>query len=282
MPKRKWISIRLKQEIWHCRDWSYVFPFASALGHTAQATLKERAIHHNLCSMNSLPTKLEDIGGTMRVRLKADRTHVHSNLVSCIVFGQDRAVSIESQHGVVFGAAVLVDANWDHVVNFHGGAVDVIYLESRLRESVTVSGAMPVSKSALRILEDSGESWSLDTASALLDVLARPILSKDEGISEIQRRIVADPMIRLNETEASRMARLERTTMLRRFKRQTGMTFRAYKNWIALKHAARLVIGGEQIGSAGLDSGFADAAHFSRQFRSAFGLSPSEAKTCVI
>jgi AraC-like DNA-binding protein len=232
--------------------------------------------------MDSLPTQLEDIGGTMRVRLKADRTHLHSNAVPCIVFGRDRAVSVESQYGVVTGAAIQVDANWSHVVNFHGGAVDVIYLEAQLSDRVAELGARQVSKTTLRMLEDNGERWSSDSASALLDVLVRPNLSKDEGITEIQRRIAADPMTRLSEIEASRMVRLERTTMLRWFKRQTGMTFRAYKNWTALKHATRLVIGGEQIGSAALDSGFADAAHFSRQFRSTFGLTPSEAKTCVI
>jgi AraC-like DNA-binding protein len=232
--------------------------------------------------MDPLPKQLEDIGGTMRVRLKTDRTHVHSNLVPCVVFGRDCKVSVESRHGVVSGAAVLVDANWEHVVNFHGGAVDVIYLEPRLCGEEAVFGAILVPKPALRILEDRGESWSSDSASALLDVFGGPKPSSDAGISEIQMRILADPMIRLSETEASQMARLERTTMLRRFKRQTGMTFRAYKNWTALKHATRLVIGGEQIGNAGLDSGFADAGHFSRQFRATFGLSPTEAKTCVM
>jgi AraC-like DNA-binding protein len=232
--------------------------------------------------MGFLQAQLEDIGGTMRVRLKADTTHVHSNLVPCIVFGRDCKVSVESQHGVVSGAAILVDANWDHVVNFHGGAVDVIYLEPRLRGEETGFGAILVSKSALRILEDNGECWSSDSASALLDVFGGPKPTSDVGISEIQRRIAADPMIRLSETEASQMAKLERTTMLRRFKRQTGMTFRAYKNWTALKHATRLMVGGEQIGCAGLDAGFADAAHFSRQFRSTFGLSPTEARNSVI
>jgi AraC-like DNA-binding protein len=232
--------------------------------------------------MNPLPAQLEDIGGTMRVRLKADRTHIHSNAVPCVVFGCDRAVSVESRYGVVTGAAVLVDANWDHVVNFHGGAVDVIYLEAQLHNIEADLGARLVSKTTLRILEDNGQRWSSDSASALLDVLGRPKPSNHSGILEIQRRIVADPMIRLSETEASQMARLERTTMLRRFKHQTGMTFRAYKNWTALKHATRLVMGGEQIGCAGLDSGFADAAHFSRQFRSTFGLTPTAARDCLV
>ncbi len=224
----------------------------------------------------------EDVGGTMRVRLQADRTNVHSNLVPCIVFGRDRAVSIESASGVVSGDAVLVDANWQHVVNFHGGAVDVIYLEFVLNAHMTSQGATAITKNALRILENDAESWTDDCAAELLATLGKAKPHDDSPISEVQSRIIADPMIRLSETDASQLARLERTTMLRRFKRQTGMTFRAYKNWTALKHATRLMVGGEQIGCAGLDSGFADAAHFSRQFRSTFGLSPTEAINSVI
>jgi AraC-like DNA-binding protein len=225
---------------------------------------------------------LEEIAGTACVRLQAARTGVHANLVPCIVFGRDRPVSIESACETVSGDAVLVDANWAHSVNFHGGAADVIYLERWLTKARTSTGARSLPTSILHVLEVATDNWSVESATCLADMLGTDKKPIESGIAAILNRIKSDPMMRLSETDASRIALLERTTMLKRFKHQTGMTFRAYKNWTALKHATRLFADGCQIGSAGLDSGFADAGHFSRQFRSVFGLSPTEARECLI
>jgi AraC-like DNA-binding protein len=232
--------------------------------------------------MDQQSALFDDGAGTLRVRLKAQRTQVHANLVPCIIFGRDGPISIETLHGVVTGGALLVDANWDHIVNFHGHSADVIYLESISSMLQGSWQAKPVSNATLRVLEDYADDLSLDVAHALADTIggARPRL--DDAIVAIQHEIVADPMARFGEIQASRLVGLERTTMLRRFKQKTGMTFRAYKSWVALKYATRLLMNGEQIGHVGLDAGFADAAHFSRRFRTTFGLSPSEAKECVI
>jgi AraC-like DNA-binding protein len=226
-------------------------------------------------------TMLKEVAGTMHVRLSADRTEAHSNLVPCIIFGRGRAISIEAPTGVVTGDAILVDANWQHVVNFHGSTVDVIYLEKQASRAAGF-GARAVSRDVIGILEAEIEGWSTDGSSALFDVLGGVACVRDTAISKIEMRIVADPMTRLSEAEASRLVGLERTTMLRRFKHETGMTFRAYKRWAALKHASRLFLSGAQLGHSGLDSGFADAAHFSRQFRATFGLSPTQAIRSVV
>jgi AraC-like DNA-binding protein len=220
--------------------------------------------------------------GTMRVRLKAQRTHVHANLVPCIIFGRDGPISIETTGGFVSGEALMVNANWDHIVNFHGNAADVIYLEASAGVVQGSWQAKPVSDATLHVLEQYADDLSHDVSHALADTIggARPRL--DDAIVAIQHEIVADPMARFGELEASRLVGLERTTMLRRFKQQTEMTFRAYKSWVALKYATRLVMTGEQIGNAGLDAGFADAAHFSRQFRATFGLTPTQARECII
>ncbi len=222
---------------------------------------------------------LEEVGATAHVRVRAARTHVHSNLASCILFGRERSLSIETANGTFWGEAILVDANWAHVVDFHGGTAEVIYLAP---DQGRRHGARALPKAALRILEDQIDRWSVDSAADLVDCLGFTEPQSDPAISAIRCRIDIDPMLRLSEIEASRIARLERTTMLRRFKRQTGMTFRAYKNWTALKHAARLIGEGEPLGIAGLDAGFADAAHFSRQYRATFGLSPTEGRNCIV
>ncbi len=222
---------------------------------------------------------LEEVGATAHVRVRAARTHVHSNLAACILFGRERSLSIKAANGTFWGEAILVDANWAHAVDFHGGIAEVIYLAP---DQAGRHGARALPRAALRILEDHIDRWSVDGAAELVDCLGFIEPLNDPAISAIQGRIEIDPMVRLSEIEASLIARLERTTMLRRFKRQTGMTFRAYKNWTALKHAARLIGKGEALGVAGLDAGFADAAHFSRQYRATFGLSPTEGRNCVV
>jgi Helix-turn-helix domain len=57
----------------------------------------------------------------------------------------------------------------------------------------------------------------------------------------------------------------------------TGMTFRRFKQWSALQHAARQIAAGELVRTAAMDAGFADTAHLTRTFRASFGLTPSEA-----
>ena len=60
------------------------------------------------------------------------------------------------------------------------------------------------------------------------------------------------------------------------FREQTGTTFSAYRLWNRVVHAARLLAMTSDLTQAAHASGFSDSAHFSRTFRLAFGLRPSE------
>jgi AraC-like DNA-binding protein len=55
-----------------------------------------------------------------------------------------------------------------------------------------------------------------------------------------------------------------------------GMPFRRYVLWRRLRRAVLAVRGGDDLTTAAATAGFADSAHFSRVFRSMFGLAPSE------
>ena len=97
------------------------------------------------------------------------------------------------------------------------------------------------------------------------------------GIAEVVRAIYADPMQRMSQAELARRLRMERTRALRCFKTATGQTFRDFKRWSALQHAAQMMAQGALIRTAAMDAGFADTAHLSRVFRLGFGLTPSAA-----
>lgn len=61
------------------------------------------------------------------------------------------------------------------------------------------------------------------------------------------------------------------------FSDQIGVPIRSYARWMRLVTAVEHLARGRSITEAAHDAGFADAAHFTRTFRSMFGLSPSEA-----
>src|SRR4051794_19118114 len=96
-------------------------------------------------------------------------------------------------------------------------------------------------------------------------------------VAEIVRAMQADPMRRVSQDELVRCLDMERTRALRCFKAATGLTFRRFKLWSALQHAALRMAERELVRTAAMDSGFADTAHLSRVFSSMFGLSPSVA-----
>ena len=89
--------------------------------------------------------------------------------------------------------------------------------------------------------------------------------------------LTAEPMSRMTQRELADRLQVERTRALRMFKAATGQTFRRFKQWSGLQHAARKIASGELVRTAAMDAGFADTAHLTRTFRTSFGLTPSEA-----
>jgi AraC-like DNA-binding protein len=89
--------------------------------------------------------------------------------------------------------------------------------------------------------------------------------------------LTAEPMARMSQDELANRLGLERTKALRLFKESTGTTFRQFKRWTGLQHAARLIVAGALVRTAAMDAGFADTAHLTRTFKQCFGLTPSQA-----
>jgi AraC-like DNA-binding protein len=59
------------------------------------------------------------------------------------------------------------------------------------------------------------------------------------------------------------------------FSAEVGVPFRRYRGWHRLRTAIREVVGGSNYTAAAHSAGFADQAHFTRDFRRTFGAPPS-------
>lgn len=70
-------------------------------------------------------------------------------------------------------------------------------------------------------------------------------------------------------------ARLSPSRLQHRFRNHTGLAVRPYLRWRRLLTAMDGIGQGLALTTAAYDSGFSDAAHFSRTFRRHFGISPS-------
>jgi AraC-like DNA-binding protein len=119
----------------------------------------------------------------------------------------------------------------------------------------------------------------VDAARALLDALA----ATGPARREPDRRVAAmctyiqehvrDPQVTLAQVAAAAYLSPERARHL--FRAETGLGIRPYVLWTRLNTAVHGLPEADQLTAVAHESGFADAAHFTRTFRSMYGIAPS-------
>jgi AraC-like DNA-binding protein len=204
-----------------------------------------------------------------------DGVAAHCNPVVCVISGIRGSVSVIGGAERVSGDVVLIRPGIEHRVECAGTGINAMYLDGLswpggAMLAQRLSGGL--GDLALAAIFQKGEAQ--DELRRRLTVDAPPC---PRSLATVIEELASDPMARMSQLELARRLQMERTAALRLFKAVTGQTFRKFKRWAGLQHAARQIAAGELVRTAAMDAGFADAAHLTRTFRLSFGLTPSEA-----
>lgn len=203
------------------------------------------------------------------------RLAAHPNVVLAVLAGRAGPIVVEHDGVRVTGDVLLVRPGVVHSVLLAERGADVLYLNG-----LAFPFDAPLAVALIGILEQlarrsfGGDSDATEELRARLAFATTPLPAK---IADIIRATQADPMRRVTQDELARYLDMERTRALRCFKAATGLTFRQFKLWSGLQHAALQMAGRALVRTAAMDAGFADTAHLSRAFSSVFGLPPSVA-----
>jgi AraC-like DNA-binding protein len=196
----------------------------------------------------------------------------HENPVTCILAGLDRPLVVCAQAERIEGDLVVIRPGVEHRVQIHGRA-KVLYFDGlEFPLPAALAARVPRDLAALAIDALASSSAAQHELRARLTHRRRRC---PPAIERAIQAIVRDPMTRMDQGELAQGLRLGRTQAMRAFKAATGMTFRGFKRWTALCAATRRIAEGELVRTAAMDAGFADTAHLTRTFRTAFGTTPT-------
>ncbi|MET0334324.1 MAG: AraC family transcriptional regulator [Rhizobacter sp.] len=217
----------------------------------------------------------QQIFATSVYPVHVDSLLAHRNPVLAVLVGRRGPVTLVGDGLEVSGDVLVVQPGIEHKVLCPHEGFNVIYLDG-----VSWIGMHPLADQWPEVLNDVACAAANSSNDALLEMrerLAHGAPRCPPRLSPLIADMVADPMVRISQTQLAARLGMERTQALRCFKAATGQTFRAFKQWVGLQHAARQLMAGEMVRGAALDAGFSDTAHLTRTFRHSFGLTPSQA-----
>lgn len=191
--------------------------------------------------------------------------------------------------------AVIVSANAEHAFEGGGDFVANVFVEPESRDGLALQQRslekglyrVPdgVLDAAAAALFDAYDTLAPDAAliAAARAVIARltatmehsPVTldSRVRRATELIRARIGEESILLDEVAGSVHLSPDRFRHL--FLEQTGIRFRPYVLWLRIEVALAAYASHKNLTEAAQAGGFADSAHFSRTFKSMFGIAPS-------
>lgn len=207
----------------------------------------------------------------------------HSGSVDCFALGLDEPYTLRSGDAVERRTrSALIPARTPHQVVAGDGRMMFFYVDPSAAGSGKLLGQMMDRTTTIAI--DHRDEAALIAACrgpALLDpeVLRQSLLGRveadpiDERIREAMSILRSRPGGRLSAAEIATAVGLSPSRFLHLFSAHAGTSFRRYRLWARMCHAAGPLSEGADLTTASSEAGFASPSHFSDTFRTMFGLS---------
>ena len=183
--------------------------------------------------------------------------------------------------------AALVPPGLRHALDIAGGVHGKLFVDLESRSAPAFRRRFPYKKGVVSSFCDPEIvecfHWVFEEDLCQPDVEARldrlfPAESGweiDPRIMKVLELIRSEPDRNFSQAELGEALELSPSRVLHLFSEQIGVPYRRYRMWKRLWLATERLHASDNMTTAALDSGFADATHYSHAFRDTFGVNPA-------
>lgn len=262
---------------------------------TDEGSHRERAVRDRGRAQMTAPRLWVWTGGLLLVADELESSP-HSHMALQVAVGLQAPVRLLLEGAWVAADAAIVEAGVEHGFDGGGGAHAVLHIDAETVTAQTLRRELLEGRPYRILDEPAAERAGGELA---------PLLDDAGGCREVRKRFRAalaalagteavdsDPAVdqrllpvldRLREidhptppvSELAAMAHLSTSRFQHVFREQMGMPPARYALWQRMYAAARRVAEGASVTRAAHEAGFADSAHFAREFRRFNGQSPT-------
>ncbi|MCG6167720.1 helix-turn-helix domain-containing protein [Leptospira sp. FAT2] len=209
----------------------------------------------------------------------------------CIGLDEEFQLSLNDSDWMNF-RSVLIPPMVDHSIRFSGGFCVLLFMDlsSPNYEFLRASNQEKENQGIFITLQEENQLFekinqilATDSEESLVELLNQiPPLSDDESrviderIQKIVDLITSMPQEDHSAKDLAEIAGMSVSNLEHQFKKEVGIPFHSFRTWFRLKLTVYSLLHGMSHTDAAHRAGFFDSAHFTRTFRSTFGLPPSE------
>lgn len=225
-------------------------------------------------------------------------THSHYATQLSISIGSPLVLKTERSSGSIECDGVVIGKNLEHSINADSGIQILMFIENGIltfsdslnsldsKASFNDQILMSFQKPSAALAAAIHNSLNSEEPTLFFEELIEQLVKhfglslkqdsiKDSRISKILNWINSEQKLTKSIKQIADSISLSESRLQHLFKKEVGIPIRRYMLWRKLKHVVYGVTKGQSLTDAAHESGFSDSAHFSRTFRSMFGISPS-------